>query len=36
MVLPFRHLEADDDILYTLLIEAILEKSERDMIGEIH
>ena len=36
MVLLFRHLEADDDILYALLIEMILEKSERDLIEEIH
>ena len=36
MVLSFRHLEADDDILYVLLIEMIPEKSERDLIGEIH
>ena len=36
MVLPFRHLEADDVILYALLIEMIPEKSERYPIGEIH
>ena len=36
MVLLFRHLEANDDILYALLIKMILEKSERDPIGEIH
>jgi hypothetical protein len=33
MVLSFRHLEVDDDILYALLIETIPEKSERDPIG---
>ena len=36
MVLSFRHLEANDDILYTLLIEMIPERNERDPIGEIH
>ena len=36
MVLPFRHLEVDDDILYALLIEMIPKNSERDPIGEIH
>ena len=36
MVLPFRHLEVDDEILYALLIETIPKKSKRDLIGEIH
>ena len=36
MVLPFRHLEADDDILYALLIETIPKRNERDLIGGIH
>ena len=36
MVLPFKHLEADDGILYVLLIEMIPKNSERDPIEEIH
>ena len=36
MVLLFRHLEADDDILYALLIDMIPERNKRDLIGEIH
>ena len=36
MVLSFRHLKAEDDILYALFIETIPERNERDPIGEIH
>ena len=36
MVLPFRHLGVDDDILHMLHIETIPEKNEIDPIGEIN